>query len=692
MRHIYEPRSQAENTYRIIREQDHFHKGVLNDGSAKRAYPSGLYYAINALPYSDRVEIRSGNRIWSTVLPYLAEDFGIIGQINGPKSGVINSDYQLSDADIGRFVRWSNGQHYQITDVHVWQYNTFSTNRDVPDETISTAKIRGMICGLIFHRQLKWWVLQIDTRVFRARFDMAEWEEIPVTGITPNEARGEMKLLGDDVLLFNSAGLFKITLGSRPICYRLNESCPTAWPHKKAGYDGSDYYSRRYLLSYSRIPSAGFAYNRVSPGVSVQHQSGTNGPRVDDGVNIDWYEHRYSAPISADAPGTIYIYQAADPILSFTHYSLWGTLDTGPEGIELNNDPEQFWWLDDIPIMKTALVTACDGNVITVNCPFFHKRDKNVRIGSDLKSVVDVISETQAQLSSADTSLIDQACEVGSRKHATINQSEFTITRTDGDTWDAADVGKLLALSSGEFDWIRSVSSEGDSVVVTKSRSLSGASAVWEPTVWDYKDEIPDEELKLRDGFLLTQRWLMPLPSCNAGAVVPDFVAGIQSGKNKLYYSQRGDDTLIGYHHPGWQVQTCDEPIVVLSSFQHALVGYSKNGYSIWDLSAVQVINKNDNVESKTVPLGLTPLAILLSRKFTPGHGVLSRGAVQKLSDGSDMVVTNLREYRIFNGHEWSKNLAADRIMKRLRKLNSYSAVHYDIEGGFIHWSTEGSL
>ena len=72
------------------------------------------------------------------------------------------------------------------------------------------------------------------------------------------------------------------------------------------------------------------------------------------------------------------------------------------------------------------------------------------------------------------------------------------------------------------------------------------------------------------------------------------------------------------------------------------------------------------------------------------GIGLLDYGAVQKITHGRDIVITNELGVRIFNGREYSaEDLSYKRIRKKLLKLENDSASAYHRELGYVRWGLE---
>jgi len=397
----------------------------------------------------------------------------------------------------------------------------------------------------------------------------------------------------------------------------------------------------------------------------------------------------------------------------WSHFSLWGTLDVGANGIgplskEANN-PERYYWMDDVPRIKCFLGTL-NGNTLTSNIPIFSKYDLGSTIagGVNTITITAFFSANTVTVTHTESSMTKKPCAIGTTRVGSISSTGGSATARRG-TWEdctvaAADIGKLIWFSDGTVDVITGIDVGAPSIVEwIRARDTSGTPAelgfAIQPTysgtasIRYYRDIIPDNDadvLRVREGFLLPVRFLEPLPCGNVGAVVPGFVMVGISGGRVWCYSCTGDQRFGGYFHPAFQADATDFGITALSEFEHAIIGYGRLGYALWDLTDTKIVN-DESAEATLAPLGRNPITILRTRKNVRGIGCLSAGAVCKAQDGYDLVVTQNKEVRIFDGYKFGDNLIALRYQTKFDRLQAEIAMHFDKRTGLLVWGTAGA-
>jgi hypothetical protein len=255
------------------------------------------------------------------------------------------------------------------------------------------------------------------------------------------------------------------------------------------------------------------------------------------------------------------------------------------------------------------------------------------------------------------------------------------------------DVGKLLFWEDGTFDVIVSVvygtTPTEDIIEVAQSGDKEAMVAAWNPVTRNYYDFTSDDSLMVRNGYMLKQRFFTAMPNCNVGEIAPGFVFGAIEGDVRLYYCNTGDKAFVGYYHPGQQFDVCDQPLVCLSAFDGSLIGYQYNGFAKWDIKNTLTM---DNTNAGASDIGEQPLTVIITRVEMVGTGILDKGSFVKTIEGTDIVLTNNRELKTHNGTAFSASLSADRIQKRLNKLQAVSAMHYDGVTGLLIYGTEAAV
>lgn len=614
--------------------------------------------------------------------------------------------YTLSNSDIGRFFNWGNGHRYLIT---ACTSTTIVTNDSTAESTTVVGKIEAAVNAFEWHPISRKWILHIDTRIFLSdSWEMNSWTEINRNSVrTPNETRSVIKIYGNNAILFNSAGIFAIELEDKDFVHYhlLNADIPPYGDISSA----QSIYGRRYLFSYSRLAGVGALRSRgPESSAQVLHESGTNdldSGGTDYGILWDSAAMGTSEYFIVDLTPPDYLIGNAG--FHFSHYSLYGTKDVGSYGISptigAGNNPERYWWMSDIPMIKCFhFVTdgnGCSNRLTTGDQNVFSSYDTQSEIkffddDFDVAGTLSILSCFDSQnLEVSGSSAFEGIAAIGASSIMRGSQSGKIISRvvgTKGSRPSQSDVGKLIFFSDGSMDIITAVSigsvANYDTITVSKSNTRSDMVAAWNPIARKYYDTISDSQLDVRNGFLLKQRFMQPMPNCNTGEVIPGFLFGHIEGDTKLYYSQTGDKSLAGYFHPGHQFDKCDNPITKLSAFPGILIGYQPNGFCSWDIKNTLTMN---NVDSGGQDIGEQPITVVLTRTETEGIGILDSASLVKTLEGYDLVITQNREVRTHNGTKFSDNIVVDRIQNKMSKLQAVSAIHYDKVSGLLIYGTE---
>jgi hypothetical protein len=249
-------------------------------------------------------------------------------------------------------------------------------------------------------------------------------------------------------------------------------------------------------------------------------------------------------------------------------------------------------------------------------------------------------------------------------------------------------VNKTIYYEDGSYDVVRSYTN-ASTIEVWKSGTKETMACGWNPDRRTYHDTTTDADLKVRTGFLLTNRFLSPLPNCNIGVSTPGFLIGALSGRHDIYYCQTGRESLAGYYHEGWQTTHVDDAVIDLSAFDSTIVGYCKEGWGFFDLSSTRLINSDSNEQQRVAPLGYLPIAYFTSFKYNKTDGILCRGAFKKTRKKIDFVITDKRGVVTHDGMQMGENILAGRVMQFMEKCQAIAALHYDERSGLILWLTE---
>lgn len=376
------------------------------------------------------------------------------------------------------------------------------------------------------------------------------------------------------------------------------------------------------------------------------------------------------------------------PMYHWTHYQFFCTLDIGDGGINPisgeGNNSELFVWAVDVPVAK-PLVANQNGTTVTAQTGTFDDWDvgDTIRFQSLEESVITAkISDTQVTVSDSKT-VAQQAAALGKGSVLTASQSGNTVTRQSGHEFLAADVGKTIFFTSGQTAVITGWT-DASTVTAYPSQTIVSTGATFDPTERTITLTARDEDLRTRiAGFSLQNRFWVPLPDCDIGAIVNAFMFGAVRGEHKLYYSQMpaGQDYLAGYYNNLYQLTSFNDTVQHLSEFPDRLIVYcSHSTHGV-------PINTFDTV---TVPEVGELVATLAGQNIIDHNvGLKDFGSVQKIDKGRERLMTSEPAYREFNGFEYSDNLAENRIMKKLDKLQAATASAYSRETGYLLWGKD---
>jgi len=307
-----------------------------------------------------------------------------------------------------------------------------------------------------------------------------------------------------------------------------------------------------------------------------------------------------------------------------------------------------------------------------------------------VETITQFVNERVASTSGLTELQSGSVAVIGSSRYSLASQSANVLTAT-ASIFAYTDVGKIIWFSDGTWDLITKYVS-ATSVQLARSRTLTNVWFALDPIARAYCDDITDDDLRYRmqDRGNLKQRFLIPMPNCDLGAVTPGIVFGACDHAPNYFYSETAEKSLVGYYFPGWQNGILSDECRDLSEFENTLIVYCSRGWALFDLTSA-VLKATDPVDPTTNNgiLGRMPILQLTSRKEVPGTGILSRGAFVKTRAGFDLVLTQTRELRIHDGLKFGNNLIADRYMKKFGKLQSAAALHYDPLSGVLVFGTE---
>lgn len=709
----FNPKSRQEDERLIVRDQSNFTDGLFLDLPASNISDNSLAELKNFVNMGDALIGRGGTKQWSnTKIPDKVSSVAVSWTIsNTSRTITASSGTPFTFDDIGNWVVFADGTIEKIV--------TYTSDTVIVTTTSSSGSgsgnidIRGHLNAVYFHKENKKVLIHVDNRIFMAEEDnMINWTEcIRNSIVKPSNNTSRFEEFENYVVLFNSNGIFKCNIDqSPPIYFRCNIPVPNT-KITSSGYKAdATPYGYKYVYSLSRMPGFGFR-TRKTPGVKVELETGTN--VVDDNFQ-DYGATWQSSRVGSGAPITIStLTNSLDPIdptkinQEATHYSIYRTLDIGDNGTDPltgnGNNPELYVWVDDVPVAKAFTVTV-SGTTCTSTVGYF----ENVDIGTTI-NIYDGTNEYERTISARPSGTVvtlsselpsgatTQPAAIGAPTLLSLSQSESFVTNEDVGLYQftSGDVGKTLYWADGGYSVVSGFTS-ASGVGVHDSETRASQGACMDPTARTYRDIIIDDpedesvpfnvdQLRVRiAGNTLQQRFWTALSNGNIGQIVPGFMFVAPRNSKYLYYQQmpEGYEYLMGYHNAAYQTTRFKDPINNLVEYPNSLVVRCKS--STHDVP----INTWSEV---TIPEVGEFVAVLSSQNVVDENiGSNDFGGSVWTDEGVEIVITQEPAIRVFNGQKYSENIATDRIMGELRKMNPAYASSYDPINGFIFWGSNG--
>jgi hypothetical protein len=389
----------------------------------------------------------------------------------------------------------------------------------------------------------------------------------------------------------------------------------------------------------------------------------------------------------------------------YTHYRLYGTADIGEDGINpttgKGNNPELYIHIEDIPVIKSFVVSTAGDGTVTASKGTFKEYDVGSTLylsdGSTSGTITAFTSSTIVSWNKTSTAT-KVGATIGTRKACVFSQSGTTVTASKGTPFDANSVGKRIFVSNGELLLITgytssSVVTVADVVTVANSepRSELGGGIIESPTATStantrkFTDRIDDTKLLTR----LSKAWCKnrfwePLPNCDIGVEIDGFFISAIKGGNEIYETQLANPYYAGYYDPEFQIDTVEDSIQALRVYPSYLAAICSQSTVQW---ATEITGTDSRPE-----IGLS--VTFLAQKETIDYqiGTMSPESIVPVHEGVDILFTNNCEIRLFDGSDYGPNLVEGKIMKLLRTLQPIGSASYDSIGGYYLWGTTGSV
>lgn len=691
----FSKRSTLQNQWLFTRKQGDlpdapgFQGGMVADRPVTPT--NAVRYLANFENRSRHLVGRSGSQLWSaTNLPGLPWRTGYAWT----KTGFVvtkTAGTNWTSGDVGNYLVHDDGAHERIEER--LSPTSVRVHSDAARAASTAAWMRGPVNGTYVHKTEKKLVLHIDTRVFVANAAVTGYVQAHcVSYDTPSSAHSIMDEFDQYVLLFNSAGIFRIDISAAvPIFYRINSPVPGVKITDSGSQDEATPYGRRRIYTMVRLSGEGVR-NRTTTGVAIEMESG---PTAVDPNYIDYGESWTAAPIDEDNPEvagvlTVPVDQITPAISQYhwTHYAVYAPLDVGENGTDPitgeANIPDRYTWLGDFPIAK-AFTASRAGTRVTATDGEFEPGDVGATI--DFESGVSDTIAAFVSASEVDTvgngTLSSRGAAIGGGTAMMCGQTDTTVTRSSGYSFSAADERKTIFWADGTRSYIVAFVSVTQVTVHESASKVTQGSTIG-PVSRSFTDNVPDEVLRGRTaGFPLRNRLWQAIPQCNTGGIVPGFLfAAVREGR-KYYYSQipTGFHYLMGYYNAALQEGTVKDGITEFKEYpgtlaircQHSTVGVAINTFS----------------EVRIDKIG--EVVAVLTTQWTIDHttGAQDYGGNVFTDKMQELVVTQTAELKMFDGSAYGPNLADGRVMELLRSLNAAYQALYHPEFGYFLWGLD---
>lgn len=705
----FSPHSRQEDERIINRIQKDFSAGVFNDIPASTIPENGVAYLKNFINKGTELVGRSGSRVWgnystnteSVGLPTVATGITSTSTVDGTNRTITTSGYVFTSINIGDFFIHDNGTNEPILDV--LSENQIVTETKSTDLLSSTnASLRNKINCLYFHTFLKKIVLHIGREIYiSSDIYLSGWTQAFCESYNkPSNTKTTIDEKDNYVLIFDINGVYRldldITTNDSYYYYKINSAIPDSKIDEPDELINVPYI-RRYLYGLSKMSGSENNLTRQTPGNVLLIDSGTN---AIDSDGIDYSVVRMERSPEVESPNLVtgLTVPTIDGIHKDGHwdsYSLWGTTDLGEFGTDpvtgYANNPEQFIWIDDIPIMKAVRLNAY-ASTFTVVDGEITKAD----IGSDIffytgsgfsNNEILTVNETDGTFTTTGSygSLSDIIGFIGAEKGAkfTWNSTYNTLTKVNGFSITEDDIGKRIFLSSGKKVFIKDVINNVAYLAGNQTLETT-VYGCWNPDERKYSDSVSDEILRRRiSGYPCQQRFFKPLPESNIGVITSGFIVTAIRNENYIYYSQLPDkfDYLAGYYHELYQVSLIKDGIRLLKPLNDKVVIYGYNTTSVMHMSSYSEIQLTE--------LGISIATLPSQTVIDDNIGVISYGSVQSLENGYHIMITNEPAIRIFDGSKYSSNYASNKITEILRSLQPNVVSIYNPYTGYIFWGLD---
>jgi hypothetical protein len=705
----YIPGSNRSDRQMLMFSQDNFASGLIKDYPASQIPDNAIARGSNVVVYPKEIQGRLGSELYTlNELPPLRGRTGYGATKNGY---IITADTNMFTLDdIGNYWVWPGTE---TTHEEIIRYiNGLNVEVATAEDRVFTAGcyMRGRVNFWHFHSVLRKWLLLLANELWVVDVPMSTWTRVQfISRITPFNAVTKVEEFDDySWIIFNSSGHFHVSAyWEKYFAWQRNIQIPNVQIADIAA-DANTHYGYNYLYSVARLTEMGNFIDRLSPS-RIELETGTNSWDEQGG---DYGEVNTEEPISATDPvvvGPLWVPQVlnSDPVeyeWHLTHFPVYRSLDikntyqSGQIAAALN-DPEKFVWVKDLRICAAFFARKYNGHVLA-RYGQFEPADVGSTIeweNGDRDTIIEYIKEDEVVIYHVmyyDQDTDYMACAIGNGRVMRAAQVGTTVTRTHGDVFTAADVGKTIVSSTGYRSVIEDFI-DANSVTVHDDQDKVSEGFTLDPTHRHFCDITSDDELDNRIGIVeCKNRFMVPMPNVNDGIVVPGFLITARRGEKEIYYCawETFYEYLASFYYSAYQYSTAiKNPIQRLLKHPNrfsALCQDEKTWFGPTNASQNMTIPEINAV----IPL-LGGIDILEG-----GVGCFDWGSIQEVDRGLYIMLSKEPSgigLRTFNGFSYSDNMlevpgtGQTTIMHELEELQQATASIYDAIAGFIVWGRE---
>lgn len=341
------------------------------------------------------------------------------------------------------------------------------------------------------------------------------------------------------------------------------------------------------------------------------------------------------------------------------------------KSVTIDNVTESgYSWIDpqSTPILSTDFVATDIG--------------RKIRIGDEEQTIRDVSSgKAKTVAFSYTTGTWD--CEFV-RPRSYIEKGSGTFASTD--------TGKQIIINDGNGgqDYRRvilAVDSDGNAWIDEFPFEGAWTVEITNAVVRSFNDTIKDETIinfANDPAFSLQTRFFQALPSSSVGALSPGFLFVADAGKIYYSYFTNTRRFILGWHRLDYQADTTlNDTIMAMKAYPNRMVAFGKNATYASNVGAYNSIT----TEKIGEVVFTVPQFSLVDKK-----GVLHTGAIEDVLVGQSVVMTKDGGVYLFDGKQFSQDLAAKKINTLLRKLGLVVTSNYDSVGGYQIFGSEDAL